>query len=999
VWWHMTGINPDLRQMDPRRPDSRQKEILDFQGTSLMVFGAAGSGKTASLVARVEGLLADGARPDEILILAAAGSIREKLRSELSGKPGIRIETPAGLALKMMTSLGRNWRLLERFEEFLFLRRVMRGLISGAPSWSGQTGVGTVQAVLGALDDLRRGDSVAGQETYLARLDQFLNDYYNRRALAPYTGVVRAALAAGFPKKDPQVRELLVDGWESMSPLERRFVAAMRPFYRTIIFSGADGAAAAGDKTVAAAGDGTGSGAVAEANMVLHLTEDHRRLPHYTERFLLFRTAAEEAAGTAAEIAALLCGGMAPEQIMVLYRDYASIGFELETAFTSAGIPYRVLGGQPLVQGAAARLLAQYFESLKNPGDEEHLMRWLSSPLLGLDRLALVRAVRMAREKGMTLQELRADPTYEISGQQAISALLDGFDKDAVAAAAHDSRLYEIACAFLKRSGVVARLTGTGAGASGSTSTLLTERVDADEQPLCDKDDEMRRLAQYLQLLKDFDGAYRQDGSTYRHGGVHHQEQENDTTPAVDVFLDASAAFWGENVGVYADTPAVKILGAHQAKGHEAEAVFVCGMIMGNFPRGTENDPLKEFLGLRDTKDRQSRRAREFDLFQCAVTRARQILTVSCSQKYNRNEKEPSLLALERFGSPEPYVREWARAVGTTGVTGADADTAATGGATGATAGATTVAVAAAAPMEQEAIPARRAFSHSGIREYLSCPKKYFYGHILRLKGVTLPGASLGTLVHQTLSVFHKENPNLDALPPGSAGVRLRAILEQEIQALQSELGPQLLSASLQRLAAKLLDDYLAVLALPGWEGRTVLETEKPFSFRYGNYIIRGRIDRIDQLQDGTFELVDYKTSAYDSAAAKATKKQFLNIDNKADYQPTDFQLPIYYLALESEGKKVTRLSYYQIGSQKLRVFKVNPENPDRSGESAFEITGGDLEIVRQQLSDTLSAMAAGQYPARPKTPLECRYCCYKWICTTEENEASEIEAEAGEEA
>ncbi len=953
---HMADIRLDAQQTGPPQPDPQQIEILKFPGTSLAVSGAAGSGKTAALIARVEKLLANGVAPDAILVLAAAGSIRGNLRNALSGNPGLRIETPAGLALKMMTSLGRNWRLLERFEEFLFLRRVMRGLVSGAPLWGGQTGVGTVQAVLGALDDLRRGDAVASPQTYLARLDSFLNDYYNRRALAPYTGIVRAALAAGFPKQDPQIQaraelqgqaqaqgqacELLVDGWESMSPLEKQFVASLRPFYRTMIFSG-------------------GSAEGAATGRALHLTEDHRRLPQYSERFLLFRTAAEEAAGTAAQIAALLRSGTAPEEIMVLYRDYASIGFELETAFTSAGIPYRVLGGQPLVQGAAARLLAQYFESLKNPGDEDHLMRWLSSPLLGLDRLTLVRAVRAAREKGLTLPELLADPTCGVPGQQAICALLDGFDKDAVAA--QNSRLYEIANAFLNRSGVVAHLMA----------------ANADPQPLFSKDEEMHRLAQYLQLLKDFDGAY-------------HQEKESDTTPAVDVFLDASAAFWGENAAAYVATPAVRILGVHQAKGQEAEAVFVCGMIMGNFPRGAEHDPLKESLGLRDTKDRQSRRVREADLFQCAVTRARRSLIVSCSQKYGQNEAEPSLLALERFGSPEPYSRESAAAAA-----GAGADASADANASAISA---TNDDLPTPPMAQEAIPARRAFSHSGIREYLSCPKKYFFGHILRLQGITLPGASLGTLVHQTLSAFHRENPNLDVLPPGKAGVRLHAILDQEMQAMQAELGPQLLNESLRRLAVKLLDDYLDYLALPSWEGRQVLETEKPFSFRYGKYIIRGRIDRIDQLQDGTFELVDYKTSAYDNAAAKAIKKQFLNLDDSDDYQPADFQLPIYYLAMEAEGKKVTRLSYYQIGSQNRRVFEINPENTDRSQERAFEITGGDLEVVKQLLHDTLDAMASGQYPACPKTPQECKRCLYKWICTAE-IENDESETEAGEEA
>ena len=35
---------------------------------------------------------------------------------------------------------------------------------------------------------------------------------------------------------------------------------------------------------------------------------------------------------------------------------------------------------------------------------------------------------------------------------------------------------------------------------------------------------------------------------------------------------------------------------------------------------------------------------------------------------------------------------------------------------------------------------------------------------------------------------------------------------------------------------------------------------EKPFTFRMGRHMLRGRVDRVDRLPDGRYELIDYKT-------------------------------------------------------------------------------------------------------------------------------------------
>ncbi len=43
---------------------------------------------------------------------------------------------------------------------------------------------------------------------------------------------------------------------------------------------------------------------------------------------------------------------------------------------------------------------------------------------------------------------------------------------------------------------------------------------------------------------------------------------------------------------------------------------------------------------------------------------------------------------------------------------------------------------------------------------------------------------------------------------------------------------------------------------------------ERPFAFRMGAHTLRGRVDRVDRLADGGYELIDYKTGRPRSRAA-----------------------------------------------------------------------------------------------------------------------------------
>jgi DNA helicase-2/ATP-dependent DNA helicase PcrA len=73
---------------------------------------------------------------------------------------------------------------------------------------------------------------------------------------------------------------------------------------------------------------------------------------------------------------------------------------------------------------------------------------------------------------------------------------------------------------------------------------------------------------------------------------------------------------------------------------------------------------------------------------------------------------------------------------------------------------------------------------------------------------------------------------------------------------------------------------------------------ERPFTFRLGAHILRGRVDRVDRLPGGQYELIDYKTGRPKSSSQLAD----------------DVQLSVYALgAREAWQLEASRQAYYYL--------------------------------------------------------------------------------------
>jgi len=127
---------------------------------------------------------------------------------------------------------------------------------------------------------------------------------------------------------------------------------------------------------------------------------------------------------------------------------------------------------------------------------------------------------------------------------------------------------------------------------------------------------------------------------------------------------------------------------------------------------------------------------------------------------------------------------------------------------------------------------------------------------------------------------------------------------------------------------------------------------ETGFHIKIGECLLRGQIDRVDPLPDGTVELIDYKTGKPKTAEEMKT----------ADKE----QLFIYQMAAEETlREKVSRLSFYYLeNNTKVTFLGTEPE----------------LQKIKKKIVEEIREIAVSDFPASPSA-YSCPHCDFKDIC------------------
>jgi DNA helicase-2/ATP-dependent DNA helicase PcrA len=234
--------------------------------------------------------------------------------------------------------------------------------------------------------------------------------------------------------------------------------------------------------------------------------------------------------------------------------------------------------------------------------------------------------------------------------------------------------------------------------------------------------------------------------------------------------------------------------------------------------------------------------------------------------------------------------------------------------------------------------------SASDIDAYRTCPLKYKFARVLRIPQEPTLNQRFGILVHQVLERYHATSAQSedDMLGLLDAGWRRGGFGDSDQERQLREKARVAVVRYRERLT-----DGSGGAGEPRW-------FERSFSFPMGPHQIRGRVDRVDALPGGGFELIDFKTGLPKTVAELTD----------------DVQLALYAVAAREawEIEATERSYYYVLDDQRVAV-------PDTAGAIAW-------------IEDTVMEVGAGilgQGFEPTPSPAACGLCDFRIACPVAE--------------
>jgi len=152
-------------------------------------------------------------------------------------------------------------------------------------------------------------------------------------------------------------------------------------------------------------------------------------------------------------------------------------------------------------------------------------------------------------------------------------------------------------------------------------------------------------------------------------------------------------------------------------------------------------------------------------------------------------------------------------------------------------------------------VPRKPSISPSKMSTYLACPVKYRYTYLDSRARWLLKAKSyysFGTTLHRVLQRFHDT---------GDTGVATTA----EVLAAYEESWIDAGYSSAEEMAEsfgegrQILERYVEDVQSRPAGAKTIL-VERQIRYDFGDFVLIGRVDRVDEYEDGTLEVVDYKS-------------------------------------------------------------------------------------------------------------------------------------------
>lgn len=392
----------------------------------------------------------------------------------------------------------------------------------------------------------------------------------------------------------------------------------------------------------------------------------------------------------------------------------------------------------------------------------------------------------------------------------------------------------------------------------------------------------------------------------------------------------------GETGGLkfnFDDADTVKIMTIHSAKGLEFSHVFIVNLVDRKFPTDNRGDkiPVPEELGVVHVQGKDAHIEEERRLFYVAMTRAKYGLYCTGAKNYGGlRDKKPSKFVneaeLETIISETAIKSEFERDL-------ENLDT-------------TPVRV-------QYVLP--ETFSFSQLKMFENCPWEYKFIYILKMPTEDMPHFVFGRVIHSCLRQFFLplltnawQQPSLfNDKEVKEADLSLKRLLSlYEEYWIDSGYKDREEANTYKTNGKKMLQALQEDL---GKEKPIIAFLEKKFNLSLGQETLTGTIDRVDQLADKTFEIIDYKTGK---------KPKVFGFEQKQ-------QLLLYQAALEEVFEMpVSKLTFYYLKDNEKVSFVAKPE---------------EIIKVKQKMLDLIKEIRTFDFTPRPG--IMCKNCPLKKLC------------------
>lgn len=586
------------------------------------------------------------------------------------------------------------------------------------------------------------------------------------------------------------------------------------------------------------------------------------------------------------------------------------------------GVPYQFVASRGLYAKPIVLDILAYLRLLDNYHESASLYRVLNLPCLNFSSGEIVNMTHLSRMKSWslyeTLKKAAGDAKTRSELREKIEFLLGCIDKHSLIA--KEKNIGAVVYAFLEDLGYLKHVIRAISGKSQA--------------------DALNYLNQFYKKIEHFE---RQSMDKSLRAFI----------KRMDLVIEAGDE-GGLEVDIEAGPETVKVLTVHGAKGLEFPYVFVVNLVDRRFPTIERKEQIelpkpliKEIIPEGDIHLEEERR-----LFYVACTRAKKGLFLTSAEDYGgARKKKPSRFLHEiGFVKEEPAVKKKKGVRETLEERVKEISQPAEPVTTG-------------HKKQPFVIPSE--FSFSQFKALETCPWQYRFAHILKIPVKGRASFSFGKSVHAALQKFfqlilEQSNKTQAELFDGAPKTNPAAIpsLDELLKFYeQSWIDDWYESKERQNEykenGKKMLKEFYEA-DKENWP--RVKYIERDFKWKISDpdsgeiYPITGKIDRIDELPDGSFEIIDYKTGKPADAEKDIDKNQLL----------------LYQKAAQEILKKpVSKLTYYYLENASKISFAGNEK---------------DFQKLEKEIIEQIRQIKKDDFVAAPN-PFKCRYCDFKEIC------------------